>query len=52
MPSNARSRGSYKICPVCFWEHDGQDEQDANRVWGGPSGRLSLTAACRNFHAV
>ncbi|MFF4554441.1 CPCC family cysteine-rich protein [Streptomyces sp. NPDC001422] len=45
-------RGSYEICPVCFWEDDGQDDQDANRVRGGPNGRLSLTEARRNFHAM
>ncbi|MFF2364837.1 CPCC family cysteine-rich protein [Streptomyces sp. NPDC058122] len=45
-------RGSYQICPVCFWEDDGQDDQDADRVRGGPNGRLSLTEARRNFHAM
>ncbi|MFD7947021.1 CPCC family cysteine-rich protein [Streptomyces sp. NPDC059744] len=45
-------RGSYEICPVCFWEDDGQDDQDADRVRGGPNGRLSLTEARRNFHAM
>ncbi|WP_079032275.1 CPCC family cysteine-rich protein [Streptomyces specialis] len=45
-------RGGYEICPVCFWEDDGQDDQDADRVRGGPNGRLSLTQARRNFHAI
>jgi hypothetical protein len=42
-------RGGYDICPVCFWEDDGQDDQDANVVRGGPNGRLSLTQARVNF---
>ncbi len=42
-------RGGYDICPVCFWEDDGQDDQDAARVRGGPNGSLSLEQARRNF---
>ncbi|MFD6067012.1 MULTISPECIES: CPCC family cysteine-rich protein [Amycolatopsis] len=42
-------RGAYEICPVCFWEDDGQDEHDADVVRGGPNGRLSLTVARLNF---
>jgi hypothetical protein len=45
-------RGLYEICTVCFWEDDGQDDHDADRVRGGPNGRLSLTEARRNFHAM
>jgi hypothetical protein len=45
-------RGSYDICPVCFWEDDGQDDEDADRVYGGPNGKLSLTEARRNFAAL
>ncbi|WP_268249705.1 CPCC family cysteine-rich protein [Streptomyces anandii] len=41
----------WQICPVCFWEDDGQDDHDADRVRGGPNGRLSLPEARRNFHA-
>ncbi|MGW4819347.1 CPCC family cysteine-rich protein [Streptomyces sp. NPDC004227] len=37
---------------VCFWEDDGQDDHDADRVRGGPNGRLSLTEARKNFHAM
>ncbi len=35
----------YEICPVCWWEDDGQDNRDANEVLGGPNGKLSLTQA-------
>jgi hypothetical protein len=42
-------RGGYEICPVCFWEDDGQDDQDAKRVRGGPNGALSLEQARFNF---
>ncbi|MEV0490026.1 CPCC family cysteine-rich protein [Streptomyces atratus] len=35
-------RGNYEICSVCFWEDDGQDDHDADRIRDGPNGRLSL----------
>ena len=41
--------GDYEICPVCFWEDDGQDDHDADEVKGGPNGSLSLTGARENF---
>ena len=42
-------RGEYQICPVCWWEDDGQDNDTADEVWGGPNRDLSLSAARRNF---
>jgi hypothetical protein len=42
-------RGGFELCPVCFWEDDGQDEADADRVLGGPNGSLSLREAQANF---
>ncbi len=36
-------RGGYEICDVCNWEDDNQDDNDADQVWGGPNGTLSLT---------
>jgi hypothetical protein len=45
-------RGGFDICPVCFWEDDGQDEHDAPEVRGGPNGALSLLAARANFRAM
>jgi hypothetical protein len=42
-------RGGFDICPVCFWEDDGQDDADADTIRGGPNGSLSLTQARQNF---
>jgi hypothetical protein len=35
-----RGRGGFDVCPVCYWEDDGQDEPDAEKVLGGPNGLL------------
>lgn len=43
-------RGAYEICPVCFWEDDGQDDDDADQVLGGSNGSISLTEGRANFH--
>jgi len=43
--------GEFEICPVCFWEDDGQDDHDADHIRGGPNGMLSLTEARRNYVA-
>lgn len=45
-------RAHYDICPVCFWEDDGQDDEHADEVWGGPNHSLSLTAARENFARI
>lgn len=37
-------RGNYEICDLCNWEDDNQDNKEADEVWGGPNGNLSLTA--------
>ena len=42
-------RADFLICPVCFWEDDGQDDEDAADVRGGPNGGLSLDAARLNY---
>ncbi|MEK8038405.1 CPCC family cysteine-rich protein [Burkholderia contaminans] len=44
-------RGGYEICAVCFWEDDGQDDDDADEVLGGPNGDLSLTKGRANYRA-
>lgn len=38
------------ICPVCFWEDDGQDIDELDRV-SGPNHGISLRAGRRNFSA-
>jgi hypothetical protein len=38
-------RGDYDICPVCWWEDDGQDNPQADIVMGGPNYHQSLTQA-------
>lgn len=47
-----KGRGMFEICPVCFWEDDGQDNHDAEVVRGGPNRTLSLTVARRNYLEV
>lgn len=41
--------GGFEICPVCFWQDDGQDDPHAAEVWGGPNGDLSLAQARKNY---
>jgi len=36
-------RGSFKICSVCNWQDDNQDNENADEIWGGPNYELSLT---------
>ncbi len=45
-------RGGYDICPVCFWEDDGQDEEDAetNRPLG--PNHLSLVQAREMYRRI
>jgi hypothetical protein len=42
------ARGRHEICPVCFWEDDGQDNADADQRRGSPN-RVSLFEARANF---
>jgi len=42
-------RGGYEICPLCDWEDDGQDDPQADEVWGGPNRDYSLAEARQNF---
>lgn len=40
---------SYEICPVCYWEDDGQGDGDVAEVKGGPNRDLSLQTARQNY---
>jgi hypothetical protein len=38
------------LCPVCWWEDDGQEDADATEVRLTVNGQLSLSEA-RNYYA-
>ena len=42
------SRGNYEICPICWWEDDGQDDHNADQILGVPNSHYSLTRARSN----
>jgi hypothetical protein len=42
-------RSAFEICEVCYWEDDGQDDHNADKVKGGPNGSLSLSQARANY---
>ena len=41
--------GANELCPVCWWEDDGQDSEDAAEVRATVNGELSLAEARRNY---
>ncbi len=41
-------RGHWDICPVCFWEDDGQDDEEAYRH-SGPNKGATLLQARYNY---
>jgi hypothetical protein len=41
-------RGMYLICPICFWEDDGQD-LDQLDILSGPNHGITLGEARTNF---
>jgi hypothetical protein len=45
-------KAAYDICPVCFWEDDGQGDADADLVRGGPNKELSLTVGRENYKRI
>ena len=42
-------RGGWDICPICWWEDDGTDNEEASLYFSGPNNGLQLTAARINF---
>lgn len=36
-------QGIFEVCAVCDWKDDGQDDEEADEILGGPNGKLSLT---------
>jgi hypothetical protein len=42
-------KSSYEICILCNWEDDGQNDSNADEVFGGPNGSYSLTEARNNY---
>jgi hypothetical protein len=45
------SGGNHEICQVCYWHDDGQSDEEAHEVWGGPNKDLSLAQARLNFRS-
>ncbi|BDD03889.1 hypothetical protein AUTU_13720 [Aureibacter tunicatorum] len=41
-------RGNYLICPICFWEDDGQDIDELD-VSSGPNHGITLREGRANF---
>ncbi|WP_185156091.1 CPCC family cysteine-rich protein [Fulvivirga kasyanovii] len=42
-------RYDFEICTVCWWEDDGQDNENSDTILGGPNYGLSLTKGRLNF---
>jgi hypothetical protein len=40
---------AFEHCPICWWEDDGQANDDGDVIKGGPNFGLSLTQARINF---
>ncbi len=43
------SHGDYDICKVCWWEDDGQDNNNAYKLMGGPNHGMTLIQSRINF---
>jgi len=41
--------GALNLCPVCWWEDDGQEDDDASEVRLTVNGQLSLKEARANY---
>jgi hypothetical protein len=47
--STLNENGGFEICLICWWEDDGQNDNNANVVRGGPNSHYSLARAQKNF---
>jgi len=43
---------SMGLCPVCWWDDDGQDDSDAYVVRNTANGSLSLAQARQNYQQI
>ncbi len=43
---------AYEVCIICHWEDDEQHDDEADLVWGGANGKLSLTDSRLEFEDV
>ena len=41
--------GALQLCPICWWEDDGQEDEDASEVRLTVNGQLSLNQARTNY---
>jgi hypothetical protein len=41
--------GALALCPVCWWEDDGQEDEDAAEIRLTVNGQLSLKQAREHF---
>ncbi len=46
--STLSRRGGYEICPICFWEDEGEIDHPTKPTYG-PNDSLSLTQARQNY---
>ena len=42
-------RENYEICKVCWWEDDGQDNNNTDEIFGGPNYEICLSIGRYNF---
>ncbi len=40
------------LCPVCWWEDDGQEDEDASEIRLTVNGHLSLTEARESYRPL